>query len=320
MRILLTGNSKTWKVSAGIERALRRAGHETYLIDDRRIKRKIGHALTQKYALWRTRRFKPEFILLDKCRALELETVAEMIRGVPNSMWYHDPAWVRRRDLAWVRHIMDVARLADTFFVTGFDDEWRELGFDAKFLPAAGDAGIRPVPPDPAFGSDVAFVGTGTEADRAEVLIEIAKHSQLRVWGTGWERWRKEINWTGKKAEREAFAAVCCSSKITLGINPNVAARATNWVSNRQWLTLLAGGFYLGQGTPGLDELVHDGVHCAFYTDREDCIRQIHRWLPLSEERARIQAQGEAFARRYHTFDQRIDNLLAGQAFINPLA
>ena len=320
MRILLTGNSKTWKVSAGIERALRRAGHTTYLFDDRRIKRKIGWSLTQRYALWRTRRFKPDFILLDKCKALDVETVAQMIRGIPNSMWYHDPAWVRRRDLAWVRHIMDVGRLADSFFVTGFDDEWREQGFDAKFLPAAGDPEIRPVPADPAYGSDVAFIGTGTEADRAQFLIEVARNHQLRVWGTGWERWRKEINWTGRKAEREAFAAVCCSSAITLGINPNVAARATNWVSNRQWLTLLAGGFYLGQRTPGLDQLVQNGVHCAFYEDLDDCNVQIRRWLPLAAERSRIRQAGEAFARRYHTFDQRIDNLLRGEAFTNPLA
>lgn len=320
MRILLTGNSKIWKVSAGIERALRRAGHETYLLDDRRIKQKIGWSLTQRYALWRTRRFKPEFILLDKCKALGLDTVARMIRGVPNSMWYDDPFWIRRPDIPWVRHIMEVSRLSDSFFVTGFDDEWRAAGFKAMFLPAAGDTNIRPVPANPAYASDVAFIGTGAEADRVPFLIEVARHHQLRVWGSGWERWRNEVNWTGRKAEREAFAKVCCSAAVTLGINIAIADRATNWVSNRQWLTMLAGGFYLGQGTPGLDRLVRDGEHCAFYRDRDDCIAEIRRWLPLSEERKRIQQAGEAFARRYHTFDQRIENLLRGEAFSNPLA
>jgi len=47
------------------ERALRRDGHKTLVIDDRRANRIIGRKLTQKWALSQVRRFKPDFLIRD---------------------------------------------------------------------------------------------------------------------------------------------------------------------------------------------------------------------------------------------------------------
>jgi len=105
-----------------------------------------------------------------------------------------------------------------------------------------------------------------------------------------------------------------------LGLNPAIAQGATNWVSNRMWLTILAGGFYLGEGTPGVDELLRDGEHCAYYRDFESCVAQIERYLSDPAARERIRRAGESFVRAHHTFDARIANLLSGRAFENPLA
>ena len=320
MRVLVTGNSKPWKVGAGIARALRRAGHEVWLLDDRKLRRRVGLRLTQKWALARRRSFRPDFVILDKCHALALETVAELVRDVPNAMWYHDPVWVRHPERPDIAHIIEVARLAGSFFVTGFDDEWRAFGLPAKFLPAAGDRDIVPLPPDEAHASPVSFIGTGYAEDRAAFLERLAARGvPLRVWGKGWERWRESLNWSGRSAEFETFAKVCSSSGIVLGIDPEVAANATNWVSNRQWLTILAGGFYLGKGSPGVRRLLHDGVHCAFYDDEDSLIERIEYWLARPAERDHVRAAGEAFVRAHHTFDRRIANLLSGQAFVNPL-
>ena len=319
MRVLLTGNSKPWKVGAGIERALRRAGHETLLLDDRKIKRRVGRALTQRWALLQRRRFRPDCVLLDKCHALELGTVAALVRDLPNAMWYHDPAWVRQPTRPDIAHIIEVAKLAQRVFVTGFDAEWRALGVPASFLPAAGDRDVVPVPPDPRFASPVAFIGTGYAADRAEFLQRVARHAELRVWGSGWEPWRETLRWNGRKAEGKEFAAVCSSSGVMLGVNPQHAAGGTNWVSNRMWLTILGGGFYLGERTPGVDRLLHDGVHCAYYGDEAECLERIGHYLAHPAERDRVRATGEAFVREHHTFDRRIVNLLSGAAFVNPL-
>lgn len=50
MRILLVGSDNPWRMEAAVERAMRRAGHVTMLIDDRRTKRLIGWRLTQLWA------------------------------------------------------------------------------------------------------------------------------------------------------------------------------------------------------------------------------------------------------------------------------
>lgn len=320
MRVLVTGNSKYWKVGAGIVRALRRAGHETFMLDDRKVRRLVGWTLTQHWAMRAARRFNPDFVILDKCTALEHETVYAIIRDRPNAMWYHDPPWVDSTHLPDIARVVSIMHMAQDLYVTGYTEQWRQHRPEARFLPAAGEMELEPVAPDPRFASDVAFIGTGYAADRAEFLVEVARHARLRTWGQGWDRWKDEVGATGVRVEREEFARVCSSSAICLGINPAHARHATDWVSNRLWLTILGGGFYLGAWGAGLAQLLHDGVHCAYYRDRDECVRLVAEYLRHPELRDRIRRDGEAFVRRHHTFDERIKNLLGGYAFSNPLA
>ena len=306
-------------MEAAVERAFRRAGHTTLLIDDRRMKRLIGWKLTQLWALWQAERFAPDFIFLSKCLALETQTVSRIIDGKPNAMWYHDPQWYRDLDRPDIAHIAAVGRLARTFFVTGFEDEWRANGLNAVFLPAAGDAGIKPVQPEERFGSDVAFIGTGYDAERARLLLEVAKSFDVKVWGPGWEEWRTPLNWTGRAVEGRDFAAVCSSSGITLGINPARAVGGVSYTSDRTWMVMLAGGFLLAPRTPGIAAMLREGEHCAFYDGAESCIEQCGHYLHAPGEREEIRIEGEKFVRANHTYDQRIANILENRGFENPL-
>jgi hypothetical protein len=317
MRILLIGSDNPWRMEAAVERALRRAGHKTKLIDDRRAKRLMGRSLTQRWAKYHAKKFRPDFVFLSKCLALDPGTVSGIIAGKPNAMWYHDPQWYRDLDRPDIAHIATVGRLARTFFVTGFAAEWQANGLPALFLPAAGDVDIRPVKRDPAFASDVAFIGTGYDASRAKLLVRISGGHKLRVWGLGWEEWKKSLDWSGRPVEKEDFAAVCSSSKIVLGINPSRAAGGVSYTSDRTWMVMLAGGFYLAEYTVGVAAMVKDGEHCAFYSDADSCMTQIDRYLADASGRDEIRANGEAFVRAHHTYDQRIVNLLENREFVN---
>mgnify|MGYP001605428773 CR=1 FL=1 len=271
--------------------------------------------MTQHLVRARGRQFRPEFIFLSKCLALDLETVRRLVAGTPNAMWYHDPQWYRDTARPDIGHIAAVARLANTFFVTGFDAEWRALGMNAKFLPAAGDAGIKPVAPSAAYRSDAAFIGTGYDVSRAELLLQLAVDHDVRVYGPGWESWKTELKWNGRSVEGTEFAQVCSSAAVTLGINPARATGGVTYTSDRTWMVILAGAFYLGQGTPGVTQLLRDGEHCAWYEDEADCLVKLDRYLNDATGRERIRKQGERFVRANHTYDQRIANLLSGEAW-----
>src|SRR5687768_15043867 len=160
VRILIIGNSDKWRMEKSVERAFKRAGHKTRLIDDMRTKRLMGRKLTQRLVAAQARRFKPDFILLSTCLGLDLNTVRTILGDTPNAMWYHNPQWYRATYRPDIKHIMEVGKLSQTFFVTGFDAEWRALGLRAKFLPAAADRDIRPVPYNAKYHSDVSFIGT----------------------------------------------------------------------------------------------------------------------------------------------------------------
>ena len=303
----------------GVQRALNRAGHTTRLFDDRRTRRLIGRKLTQRLALAAARRFKPDFVFLSKCLGLDLETVQEIIAGRDNALWYLDPPSYRNIKKPEIAHTAAVGRMSNTFFTSGFIKEWRDLGLPAKFLPAAADKELGPQKPEKEKASDVAFIGSGYDASRARFLIKIGRKFDLRVWGPGWEEWRKEVRWNGGGVYGPAYAKVCSSGKIILGINPAIAKGATNYTSNRPWTVLQAGGFYLGHGTDGVTALLKEGDHCAWYQDLDSCIDRITYYLANPAARERIRRQGQHFVSEYHTFDQRIHNLLSHEEFVNPL-
>jgi len=319
MRVLLIGSRNPWRMEAAVERALRRAGHQTLLFDDRRSRRLVGFSLTQRRARRAAARFRPEFVFLSKCLGLSLDTIAHIARDVPNAMWYHDPQW--HRDLARpeIGHIAAVGRLASVFFVTGFVDEWRSHILPALFLPAAGAQEIIPVPRDRRFASDVAFIGAGYDAERAQFLRSLSSRVPVRVWGPRWEPWRDKVDWAGRAVEGRDFAAVCSSASIVLGVLPSRAVGATTYASDRVWMTILAGGFYFGPWAAGLDQMLIEEEHWASYRDIDDCARKARYYLTQTAERERIRAAGEAFVRACHTYDARLAFLLSGREWVNPL-
>jgi hypothetical protein len=309
-------------MEASVERALRRAGHETALFDDRRTRRLVGHRLTQRLAIRRAERFRPDFVFLSKCLGLDVETVARIVAGRANAMWYHDPQWYRDVGRPDVAHIAEVGRLAATFFVTGFEAEWRAQGLRAAFLPAAGASEIVPVPHDARYAAEAAFIGSAYDPERGAFLRRVAERAgvPVHVWGPGWGRGRDAaLVRTGRTVEGRAFAAACSSASVVLGVNPSRAAGATTYASDRVWMAILAGACYLGQRTPGLDRMLLDGVHCAWYAGADDCAHRLRDLLQHPDARARLRSAGESFVRQHHTYDARLQFLLSGRPWENPL-
>ncbi|MCC6319137.1 MAG: glycosyltransferase [Gemmatimonadaceae bacterium] len=320
MRVLILGSRHPWRMEVAVQHALVRAGHQVEVFDDRRSARMVGHRLTQRRALRAAKRFRPDFVFLSKCHRLALETVAAIIAGVPNAMWFHDAPYHTELHRPEIAHYAAVGRLSEVFFVTGFVEEWRAHGLPAAFLPSAGALEITPVPADPAWRTDASFIGAGYDTSRAEFLMRLAKVHGVRVYGPGWEPWRDQLAWNGGEVAGDAFSRACTSAAFSLGILPKIAAGTTTYASDRMWMVMLAGGLYLGPRTPGLDAFLLDEEHCVWYDDIDDCIARMGRLLPDIERRAAIRASGEAFVRAHHTYDARVPFLLGRRGWENPLA
>jgi spore maturation protein CgeB len=179
---------------------------------------------------------------------------------------------------------------------------------------------VKPVKPQKVFASDIAFIGTGHDPARANFLLKIGKRYDLKVWGRGWEEWRKPLAWKARHVDGKTFAAICSSSKIVLNVSATRhSGEMPGTTSDRPWMVILAGGFFLGHGTPEMKHMLREGDHCAWYTDVDSCLAQCGYYLENAASRERIRREGQVFVRANHTYDQRIQNLLSGEAFVNPL-
>jgi spore maturation protein CgeB len=234
-------------------------------------------------------------------------------------MWYSDAQWFTHVDTRTdIGHIAAVADQAARLWVPAFVDEWRAMGYDAHLLPFAGDRDIAPVPRDPALAADVAFLGTGYDPERAKFLVKLARHVRVRVWGLGWEKWRDRLDWAGHPVEGRAFAAVCSSAALTLGITAG-NARGNPFYTDRMFIAMLAGGCYLGEGGREANRMLADEKHCLWYESLDDCIARAKRYLADPSARERIRAAGEAFVREHHTYDERVPHFLSGAPYVAPL-
>jgi len=201
--------------------------------------------------------------------------------------------------------------------------EFEALGVArAEWLPDAADPERdHPAEPVEEWRCDVAFIGNGYDAARAAFLARLARRFRVRVWGSGWERWGAEVGWMGAPVYGGDFARVCASAAVVLGIEPSYQAEARVWGyhSNRTFKVLASAGFYLAPAAPGMRSLLRDGGHCVFYDDEADAEARIEEYLGRPDDRERIRRAGHDFVLAHHTYAHRLENLLTGAPFRNPL-
>lgn len=321
MKVLIVGRAKELTAEAAMYRALLRLGHTPALVDDRRLRQLVGRRAGSEYLRARVRAFRPDRIIMAKPHDVEIDVLADVCARAPAVMWYRDLTIPPDPELVARAPYFDVVFLTPG----GQAGEWEAKGAKrALFLPDCADPWYEhPTEPDPALACDVAFIGRGRhEKDvRARFLLRLAERFRVRVWGQAWDRWAKELNWSGQAVFGRDFGRVCSSAKIVLGaqVEDQRAHQVWGYQSNRMVKVLASGGFFLGHGTPGLGELFRDGEHCAWYRDEEHALSLIERWLADDAGRERVRRQGRAFLLAHHTFEHRLHNLLTGEPWVNPL-
>jgi len=200
---------------------------------------------------------------------------------------------------------------ADIMYLTNRGEvaQYRERGVNARFITGGCDpAAHRMVDStDRLYQSDVAFIGKPNTPERAECMQLLAKKFDLKLWGSGWEKYGLSVAATDVYASE--YRQICAGAKIMLGwnIDPTVDL----YFSNRTWYTLGCGGFLLTAYTPSLEQIFGRGKELDWFETIEECCDKIEYYLQHDEERRKIARAGYQLAHNEYSYDKMVEKIIA---------
>lgn len=162
-----------------------------------------------------------------------------------------------------------------------------------QWLPLAGDVGVHFVPNLPR-DLDLGFVGKIGEpgTDRHLVLSRVLSHYNTNALDRRYTPW--------EMGELYSRAKIVFNKSIGGDVNMRV-------------FEALASGALLVTDRigNGLDELFTEGLHYVGYDSVDEAIIQIDHYLSNGDARLRIAHAGQALLRNKHTYDARLERILA---------
>jgi predicted SAM-dependent methyltransferase len=112
---------------------------------------------------------------------------------------------------------------------------------------------------------------------------------------------------------RNTIAEFYAHCKIVLGadvIGESPEFHPQLYTSNRFFVALGCGAFYLCQWFPGIGELARDHRHLVWFRTREELLDLVDHYLERDEERQAIGRNAQELAHSKHTYVHRVQNML----------
>ncbi len=143
---------------------------------------------------------------------------------------------------------------------------------------------------------DVAFIGSLYTDRRKRLALELSRYDFRHYGSPSFEVWGRD------------FQLVCFASKIVVG--DNFVNDVPGYWSDRVYLTLGCGGFFLASHVEGLEREFEDGEHLAVWRSFDELHEMIEKWLPMEAERKRVSQNGARLVRERDSYDARVSELL----------
>lgn len=135
----------------------------------------------------------------------------------------------------------------------------------------------------------------------------------FKVWGAGWD------SKVGKQAlgnfnlfngyfPNEHLPNLCASTKIILGIQCDDSS--ITQTSMRPYEVLGCKGFHLTQRTKATVNIFKEGEHLVTADSKEEALEKMLFYINHSQERERISNKGQQFVYKYHTYEQRVREII----------
>lgn len=148
---------------------------------------------------------------------------------------------------------------------------------------------------------DITFVGAMDEKEwqhkeRTKLIRKISHHYDINL--------RSDV--------RNNIAELYSSSKIVFGADLTYGKPYSPYLccSNRIFIALGCGAFYICQYFPGLERLAENHKHLVWFKTEKELFELIDYYLSNDDEREKIRKNAEELAHSKHTYVHRIQNIL----------
>ena len=301
MRIGIIAKSKRHtRIYYYFKKAFQKQGHKTLWIKYSKLKSylgaKLATAATEKLLFG----FKTQLLFFHG-RDVPYDLLVRLKDRMPVVMYYDDCIKGSGDSL---EEVIRFGQQAEVMYLTnrGEVSTYRERGVNARFITGGcdPDAHRRVKAVGKIYQSEVAFIGKPNTAGRVELMREISRRFDLKLWGDGWEQFGLKA--VARHVYASGYRKICAGAKIVLGwnIDPTVDL----YFSNRTWYTLGCGGFLLTLYCPSLEELFVRGGELDWFESSEECCRKIQYYLDHDEQRLKIADTGYLLAHGKYSYEK----------------
>jgi hypothetical protein len=307
LRVFIIAKSKRHtRIYYYFKKAFQRLGHRVYWIKYLKLKSYLGERAATAFVDKLMSLTRPD-LLFFHARDISFELLLRAKLRMPVVMYYDDCIKGSSRTF---EEVIKQGQQADIMYLTnrGEVPVYQERGVNAKFITGGCDpTGHRMADnTDPFYQSDVAFIGKPNTPERAECMQMLAKKFDLKLWGSGWEKYGLSAAATDVYASE--YRKICAGAKIILGWN--IDQTIDLYFSNRTWYTLGCGGFLLTAYTPSLEEIFGRGIELDWFESVGECCDKIEYYLQHDEERRKIATAGYQLAHNEYSYDKMVEKII----------
>jgi spore maturation protein CgeB len=296
-----------------------------------RAVRSIGAQEFNREILMLARRQRPDFLLVFKGTFVAAATLRELRKmAIPSYCFFPDVSF--RVHGPYIPRALPEYDWVFTTKTYGLRDMREQLGVTRSCVVLhAFDADLhRPIPTELVdrglYGCDVSYIGTWS-LKKERLLRAVAANCaplRLRVWGEQWDRasapeLRDSIG--GHEVIGTEYVHAISASTVNLGIlsEQRPGASTGDQITSRTFHIPACGGFMLHERTDELLSIFTEGQNVACFGDAGELVDSIRRYVQDEAARLRVASAGRQLVEEAHSWDCRIQEILAHHATLRKI-
>jgi len=306
-KIIFFGKSKRrTRTTFHMVRAFKECGNDVLWLNHSQIRRRQKNE-SDRWTLDQITVFKPNFIFIYS-KDIPLSVLRKISESGIKTVLYSEDMSDEISD-----ELIQLGMLVDYFLVTnkGMLTDYKKAGIvnPVYFVGACDRYDHRLRRPFlPLWKSDIAFIGQARANEpRVNLVQKLSERFKVKVYGKNWQTFG--FNPTLTTITPRSYALVCGGAKIFLG--SDITDKVTGYWSNRLWLTLGCGGFFLTAYVQGMENIFENKRHLVWYHSEQECLSLAEEYLAKPEERRKIALQGYQLVHDNYTFHHFADRVIS---------